>query len=449
MRGSQARARRHRPALRQLRGEPGAGLPHRRARPEGDRLRRGQARGRPAHGRDHPLSGRARRPGHGPCRPDAAVVQHDRRLQGAGPRRRRRRARSAPTPRRSPTPAPSPSCVEAVVEPLAREITGAVPVPTIGIGASPGLRRPDPGPRGHARPERRACRNSSSATAASPARSRRRSRAYAEEVRARAFPTDGQRLQAEGAASAGRAGHSSVCKAPGARLYSVARAPATGVPTTARRGQMSDIFREVDEDLRREQFKRLWDRYGSLRHRPRRSDRRRRRRLSRLWEYWQDSQAAGDRRPFRRGARARPTKASTRRRSPRSTRSPPTAAAAIRSSPASAVAGEKAAAGDDKGAVADYDAIADGAASPALDPRPRADPRRAASLPTARASPNLRSRIGDLAADRQSLAPDGARDPRPRRLPRRTTSPPPASISTRSPTTRNRRRTCARGRSSC
>ncbi len=27
-----------------------------RARDEGDRLRRGQARGRPAHGRDHPLS---------------------------------------------------------------------------------------------------------------------------------------------------------------------------------------------------------------------------------------------------------------------------------------------------------------------------------------------------------------------------------------------------------
>ncbi len=26
---------------------------------------------------------------------------------------------------------------------------------------------------------------------------------------------------------------------------------------------MSDIFREVDEDLRREQFKRLWDRFGT------------------------------------------------------------------------------------------------------------------------------------------------------------------------------------------
>ena len=44
---------------------------------------------------------------------------------------------SAPTPRRSPMPAPSPIVLEGVVEPLGREITGLVPVPTIGIGASP------------------------------------------------------------------------------------------------------------------------------------------------------------------------------------------------------------------------------------------------------------------------------------------------------------------------
>src|SRR5262245_18087432 len=31
----------------------------------------------------------------------------------------------------------------------------------------------------------------------------------------------------------------------------------------SRREQMTDIFREVDEDLRREQLKKLWDRYGS------------------------------------------------------------------------------------------------------------------------------------------------------------------------------------------
>ena len=34
---------------------------------------------------------------------------------------------------------------------------------------------------------------------------------------------------------------------------------------------MSDIFREVDEDLRREQFKRLWDRFGAYVHRASRS----------------------------------------------------------------------------------------------------------------------------------------------------------------------------------
>ena len=42
--------------------------------------------------------------------------------------------------------------IEAVAEPLGRKITGQVAIPTIGIGASAGLRRPDPGAGGHARP---------------------------------------------------------------------------------------------------------------------------------------------------------------------------------------------------------------------------------------------------------------------------------------------------------
>src|SRR5262249_60535309 len=64
----------------------------------------------------------------------------------------------------------------------------------------------------------------------------------------------------------------------------------------SRQEQMTDIFREVDEDLRREQLKKLWDRYGSYV-------------LGvailiviatagyRFWQYWQDSQAqaSGDR----------------------------------------------------------------------------------------------------------------------------------------------------------
>ena len=86
MRGSQAGAGRGRHAVRLLRGLEGAGLHERRARDEGDRLRRDQGRGRPAAGRDHRLPGRARRAGDGPCRPDAAGDQHDRLVPRAGPR---------------------------------------------------------------------------------------------------------------------------------------------------------------------------------------------------------------------------------------------------------------------------------------------------------------------------------------------------------------------------
>ena len=85
----QARAGRGRHAVRLLRGEPRRRLPQRRAGDEGDRLRRHQARGRHAHGRDHPLPHRARHPGDGPHRPHAAVDQRAGRLQDAGPRARR------------------------------------------------------------------------------------------------------------------------------------------------------------------------------------------------------------------------------------------------------------------------------------------------------------------------------------------------------------------------
>ena len=63
---------------------PAGRLPQRGPRDEGDRLRRGEDRGRPAHGRDDPLSGRARHSRDVAYRPDAAVGERHRRLQGAG-----------------------------------------------------------------------------------------------------------------------------------------------------------------------------------------------------------------------------------------------------------------------------------------------------------------------------------------------------------------------------
>ena len=118
-----------------LRGRPRAGLPHRRPRDGRDRLRRGQARGRPHDGRDHRLPGRPRHPGDGACRADAAGGQRHRRLPRPGPRRRRRPGRS-PTPQAVAEAGAFAVVLEKVAEPLARRITEAVPIPTIGIGAS-------------------------------------------------------------------------------------------------------------------------------------------------------------------------------------------------------------------------------------------------------------------------------------------------------------------------
>jgi hypothetical protein len=70
----------------------------------------------------------------------------------------------------------------------------------------------------------------------------------------------------------------------------------SGAPSSAGRDEMSDIFKEVDEDIRREQLKKLWDRFGIY--------------VLALaaiivlgtagwkgWEYWQEqrAQASGDR----------------------------------------------------------------------------------------------------------------------------------------------------------
>ena len=157
---------------------------------------------------------------------------------------------------------------------------------------------------------------------------------------------------------------------------------------------MTDIFREVDEDLRREQLKRLWDRYGSYVIG-----------LAilivvatagyRFWQYWQDSQAQASGERFvaalklgdegkhqeaiaaltdltRDGSGGYPVLAGFR------------------------VAAEKAAADDTKGAVNEYDAIAARGSAPALI-RDLARLRAALLLAESASSAELTTRIGDLA----------------------------------------------------
>ncbi|KAB2873470.1 MAG: tetratricopeptide repeat protein, partial [Bauldia sp.] len=158
---------------------------------------------------------------------------------------------------------------------------------------------------------------------------------------------------------------------------------------------MSDIFREVDEDLRRERYKKLWDRYGSY--------------VIGLavlivvatagyrgWEYWQNrqAQASGDRfvaalkladdgkhdeaiaaldTLVKDGSGGYPALASFR------------------------IAAEKAAAGDDAGAVAEYEAIVARRDAPIL-VADLARLRAAMILADNASVADLTARIGDLAA---------------------------------------------------
>ena len=96
-----------------------------------------------------------------------------------------------------------------------------------------------------------------------------------------------------------------------------------GRPVAAGAGEafVSDIFNEVDEEVRREQLKKLWERYGILDHRARGAVRRRGRRLARLSMVGGQEGGRGRRRLRGRGD-ARASRASTRRRRPPSPRSP-------------------------------------------------------------------------------------------------------------------------------
>jgi hypothetical protein len=157
---------------------------------------------------------------------------------------------------------------------------------------------------------------------------------------------------------------------------------------------MSDIFREVDEDLRREQMKRLWDRYGTYI-------------LGtavlivvvvagyKLWEYWQERQAAatGDR-----------FVAALKLADDGKHADALAAFAAIAKDGSGGypilagfrLAAEKAANGDEKGAVAEYDAISARSGTPAL-VRDMARLRAALLLVDTASVADLTTRIGDLA----------------------------------------------------
>ena len=92
---------------------------------------------------------------------------------------------------------------------------------------------------------------------------------------------------------------------------------------------VSDIFNEVDEEVRREQLKKLWERYGILIIAAGGSVRRRGRRLARLPVVGSQEGRRGGRRVRGRGAAGRAGQAHRRPRRP-SPRSRPTARASYR-----------------------------------------------------------------------------------------------------------------------
>lgn len=158
---------------------------------------------------------------------------------------------------------------------------------------------------------------------------------------------------------------------------------------------MTDIFREVDEDIRRERYKRLWDRFGPYVIA-----------LAvlivvatagwRLWEYWQErqAQATGDRFVAAlaladEGNHAAAEEALNAIAGDGSGSYP--LLARFRA------ASEKASAGDSEGAVAEFDAVAQSTGTPAL-LRDLARLRAAFILIETVTVADLEERIGDLAA---------------------------------------------------
>lgn len=157
---------------------------------------------------------------------------------------------------------------------------------------------------------------------------------------------------------------------------------------------MSDIFREVDEDIRRDQLKKLWDRFGPYV-------------LGlallivlgtagyRGWEYWQErqAQASGDR--FISAIES----ATTGKHDDAIATLEELAKTGSGGYPVLAefrIAGEKAAAGDKTGAVAAFDAIV--SSNTSSDIKNLARLRAALLLVDTASVADLQTRIGDLAA---------------------------------------------------
>jgi hypothetical protein len=158
---------------------------------------------------------------------------------------------------------------------------------------------------------------------------------------------------------------------------------------------MSDIFREVDEDIRREQFKKLWDRYGIY--------------VIALavvivaatagvrgWQYWQErkAQATGDRfvaaLDLAKAGKSQEAEAAFSEIVKDGSGGYPTLSRFR-------MAVTKAEGGDAKGAVADLDAIAADGSAPSLI-RDMARLRAALILADTASLADLQTRVGSLAS---------------------------------------------------
>ena len=386
---------------------------------------------------------RARHSGHGPCRPDAAVVQHHGRLSGPGPRCRRQPRPSAKTPRPWPMPAPLRSCSRRWSSRSPARSPRLVQIPTDRHRRLAGLRRPDPGARGHARSQPAACRNSSSATAVSPA-IEASVRAYAEEVAARGRSRP--MTTSTSPRPERRKGEIERLQARG-RGYMVRRRGDGRGPTTV---PVRKNVRYLSRSRRGPSPRTVQEALGPLRHlchRPRGSDRR----------CSPPAIVAGSTGRIARRPQAA-TASSRRSGSPTDGKHDEavaalaaiarTAAAAIRSSPPSASPARSSPPATTR-APSPTSTPSPGRGTPAPDPGSGAAPRGADPGRDRAASPIFRHGSATL-ADTGNPWRHSAREIlglaawRSQRLHRRR-----ANISRRSPTTRKCRRTSGRGRSSC